>query len=138
MNERTSENISRTSHDEVRFRVMRLIQENPQITQRDLSHQLGISLGKTNYCLKALIDKGFVKAKNFRRSDNKLAYAYLLTPAGIEEKARITMVFLRRKMREFEDLKMEIARLQALAEEEYSSVAVSGQKTLSSDRGVLR
>lgn len=138
MNERTPENISRTNHDEVRFRVMRLIQENPQITQRDLSHQLGISLGKTNYCLKALIDKGFVKAKNFRRNDNKLAYAYLLTPAGIEEKARITMAFLRRKMREFEDLKMEIARLQALAEEEYSSVAVSGQKALSSDQGLLR
>lgn len=115
--------IFQANSDEVRFRVMRLIQENPQITQRDLSRRLGISLGRTNYCLKALIEKGFVKVGNFRRSDNKLAYAYLLTPVGIEEKARITVAFLRSKMREFEDLKMEIARLQSLAEEECRSIA---------------
>jgi EPS-associated MarR family transcriptional regulator len=105
------------SNDEVHFRVMRLIQENSQLTQRDLARQLGISLGKANYCLKALVEKGFVKAENFQRSDHKLAYAYLLTPAGIDEKARVTVSFLRRKMQEFEALKAEIESLQTMAGE---------------------
>jgi EPS-associated MarR family transcriptional regulator len=103
------------SKDEVHFRVMRLIQEHPQLTQRELARRLGVSLGKANYCLKALIEKGFVKAENFQRSDHKLAYAYLLTPAGIDEKARVTVSFLRRKMQEFEALKAEIEGLQAMA-----------------------
>jgi len=105
------------SNDEVHFRVMRLIQENSQLTQRDLARQLGISLGKANFCLKALVEKGFVKAENFQRSDHKLAYAYLLTPAGIEEKARVTVAFLRRKMQEFESLKAEIESLKTMADE---------------------
>lgn len=105
------------SKDEVHFRVMRLIQENPQLTQRDLARRLGVSLGKANYCLKALVDKGFVKAENFHRSDHKLAYAYLLTPAGIDEKARVTVSFLRRKMQEFETLKAEIESLRVMAGE---------------------
>lgn len=105
------------SNDEVHFRVMRLIQENSQLTQRELARRLGISLGKANYCLKALVEKGFVKAENFQRSDHKLAYAYLLTPAGIEEKARVTVSFLRRKMQEFEVLKAEIESLQTIAGE---------------------
>jgi EPS-associated MarR family transcriptional regulator len=105
------------SNDEVHFRVMRLIQENSQVTQRDLARQLGISLGKANYCLKALVEKGFVKAENFQRSDHKLAYAYLLTPAGIDEKARVTVSFLRRKVQEFEALKAEIESLQTMAGE---------------------
>jgi EPS-associated MarR family transcriptional regulator len=105
------------SNDEVHFRVMRLIQENSQLTQRELARRLGISLGKANYCLKALVGKGFVKAENFQRSDHKLAYAYLLTPAGIEEKARVTVSFLRRKMQEFEALKAEIESLQTMAAE---------------------
>jgi EPS-associated MarR family transcriptional regulator len=105
------------SNDEVHFRVMRLIQENSQLTQRDLARQLGISLGKANYCLKALVEKGFVKAENFQRSDRKLAYAYLLTPAGIDEKARVTVSFLRRKIQEFEALKAEIESLQTMAGE---------------------
>lgn len=105
------------SNDEVHFRVMRLIQENSQLTQRDLARQLGISLGKANYCLKALVEKGFVKAENFQRSDHKLAYAYLLTPAGIEEKARVTVAFLRWKMQEFESLKAEIESLKTMADE---------------------
>lgn len=105
------------SNDEVHFRVMRLIKENPQLTQRDLARELGISLGKANYCLKALVEKGFVKAENFKRSDHKLAYVYLLTPAGIEEKARVTVAFLRRKMQEFESLKAEIESLQIMADE---------------------
>jgi EPS-associated MarR family transcriptional regulator len=105
------------SNDEVHFRVMRLIQENSQLTQRELARQLGISLGKANYCLKALVEKGFVKAENFQRSDRKLAYAYLLTPAGIDEKARVTVAFLRRKVQEFETLKAEIESLQTMAGE---------------------
>ena len=106
------------SNDEVHFRVMRLIQEHPQLTQRELARHLGVSLGKANYCLKALTEKGFVKAENFRRSDNKLAYVYLLTPVGIEERARVTVAFLRRKMQEFEALKTEIEGLQTMADEE--------------------
>ena len=105
------------SMDEVHFRVMRLIQENPQLSQRELARYLGVSLGKVNYCLKALVEKGFIKAENFRRSDNKLGYAYLLTPAGIEEKARVTVAFLRRKIQEFEVLKAEIESLQTIADE---------------------
>jgi EPS-associated MarR family transcriptional regulator len=105
------------SNDEVHFRVMRLIQENSQLTQRELARQLGISLGKANYCLKALVEKGFVKAENFQRSDHKLAYAYLLTPAGIDEEARVTVAFLRRKVQEFETLKAEIESLQTMAGE---------------------
>ncbi len=104
--------------DEVHFRVMRLIQANPQISQRGLSKALGVSLGKANYCLKALVERGFVKAENFRRSDNKLAYAYLLTPSGLEEKARVTARFLNIKMQEYEALKAEIQALQAMAEDE--------------------
>ena len=104
---------------------MRLIQENPQLTQRDLARQLGVSLGKANYCLKALVEKGFVKAENFQRSDHKLAYAYLLTPSGIEEKARVTVAFLRRKIQEFEALKAEIEGLQFMAGETGDAITSS-------------
>jgi len=90
------------------YRVMKLIEENPEISQRELARELGLSLGKVNYCLKAFIAKGFVKVDNFRRSDNKRAYAYLLTPRGIEEKARVTMQFFRRIEAEYEMLKREI------------------------------
>ena len=103
--------------EEVHFRVMRLIEKTPNLTQRELARQLGISLGKANYCLRALSEKGFVKAQNFRRSDRKLAYAYLLTPSGLEEKARVAVAFLCRKMEEFEALKTEIASLEALVSE---------------------
>lgn len=111
--------------DEVHFRVMRLIQANPQITQRELSRALGVSLGKANYCLKALVGRGFVKAENFRRSDNKLAYAYLLTPSGLEEKAHVTARFLNIKMQEYEALRAEIQALRAIAEEEAGGVTQS-------------
>jgi len=96
---------------------MRLIHANSNLTQRDMARDLGVSLGKANYCLKALIEKGFVKAGNFRRSDNKLAYVYLLTPAGIEEKARVTAAFLRRKIDEFESLRNEIELLRCEVQE---------------------
>lgn len=98
--------------DEVHYKVLRLLEENPQITQRQLAKKLDISLGKANYCLKALLAKGWVKANNFRSNDNKLAYAYLLTPGGIEAKAKLTVRFLRRKKAEYERLRQEIMQLQ--------------------------
>jgi EPS-associated MarR family transcriptional regulator len=97
---------------EVRFRVMRAIEQNPNISQRGLARDLGVSLGGVNYCIKALIDKGAVKVENFRASDNKVRYAYVLTPDGIRERARMTGRFLQRKMREYEALKAEIDGLQ--------------------------
>ena len=93
---------------EIHLRVLREIERNPEITQRELADELGVSLGKANYCLKALIDKGFVKARNFKNSDHKRAYLYVLTPRGIEEKSRISVSFLQRKMEEFEALRTEI------------------------------
>ena len=98
---------------EIHLKVLRQLEENPDITQRQLAEQLGVSLGKANYCLKALIDRGFIKARNFKNSDNKRAYLYVLTPRGIEEKSRISVSFLRRKMEEFEALRSEIEELQA-------------------------
>ncbi len=93
------------------FRVMRLLEVNPDLTQRQLAEALGVSVGGLNYCLKALIQKGFVKVNNFRRSNNKFGYVYLLTPAGAGEKARLTASFLQRKMREYEAIKAEIEAL---------------------------
>jgi EPS-associated MarR family transcriptional regulator len=98
-------------NEDTHFRVLKVIETNPQITQRELANELGISLGKANYCLKSLAQKGWIKASNFKNSNNKLAYAYLLTPIGIEEKARMTVRFLRRKMNEYEALKLEISQL---------------------------
>ena len=97
---------------ETHLKVLRLVEDSPDITQRELAEALGISLGKANYCLKALIDKGFIKARNFRNSNNKRAYLYKLTPSGIDAKARISVAYLRRKMREYEALKQEIDQLQ--------------------------
>jgi EPS-associated MarR family transcriptional regulator len=97
---------------EVRFRVMRAIENNPTFSQRDLARELGVSLGGVNYCIKALIEKGAVKVENFRASNNKMRYAYVVTPEGIREKARMTGSFLRRKMREYDALKAEIDGLQ--------------------------
>lgn len=98
--------------EDTHFQVLRIIEENPQITQRELADNLGVSLGKANYCLKALIAKGWIKANNFKNNKNKLSYAYLLTPRGVEEKAGMTVRFLKRKMDEYEALKEEITQLQ--------------------------
>lgn len=92
--------------------LLKTLQDNPSLSQRDLAKHLGISLGKVNFCLNALVTKGSLKIHNFRNSDNKLAYTYLLTPHGIEDKARVTIHFLRRKMREYEALRAEIKQLQ--------------------------
>lgn len=87
------------------------------MSQRDLAVAMGVSLGKTNYCIKALLDKGLIKMQNFRNSQNKLAYAYLLTPAGVEEKASITVRFLKYKVQEYERLRAEIVELQRETEQ---------------------
>jgi EPS-associated MarR family transcriptional regulator len=97
--------------DEYRYKILKLIETNPAISQRELAKELGISLGKTNFCMKALIEKGLLKASNFRNSKNKLAYIYFLTPKGIEEKASVMARFLKWKMHEYEMLQVEIEQL---------------------------
>ncbi len=100
-----------TPREAAHYRVLRLIEEQPEVSQRELARALGVSLGKTHYLLKALLDKGLVKADNFRRSDNKLAYAYLLTPSGIAAKLELTRRFLRYKESEYQAAREEIERL---------------------------
>ena len=95
------------------FRVMDILQDNPNLTQRELALKLGISLGGLNYSLRALIDKGFVKMQNFNKAENKLKFVYLLTPHGIKEKSELMYRFLERKMHEYETLKAEIDTLKA-------------------------
>ena len=102
-----------TPQHETHLKVLREIEANPEITQRELARQLGVSLGKVNYCLNALIDRGWVKVNNFKNSNNKSAYAYLLTPRGFEEKAKITVRFLKQRLRDYEQIKREIAELEA-------------------------
>lgn len=99
--------------DTAQLALLRLLHDQPQLSQRELSQRLGLSLGKTHYLLHALLDKGLVKARNFQRNDRKLAYAYLLTPAGISAKLRLTQVFLAHKEAEFEQLKATIAALRS-------------------------
>jgi len=100
-------------YEETHYRILRILDARPDISQRELAESLGVSLGKTNYCLKALLERSWVKAQNFRNSDNKIAYAYLLTPAGIEAKARLTVAFLQRKLEEYETIRTEIDLLKA-------------------------
>ena len=92
------------------FNVMREIQKRPQTSQRDLAQQLGFSLGKLNYCLKALRQKGLIKIKNFEKNPDKLNYIYVLTPKGISEKAKLTINFMKRKMKEYDELKKEMEK----------------------------
>jgi EPS-associated MarR family transcriptional regulator len=94
--------------DEVRYKLFKLLEASPELSQRAVARELGVSLGKVNYCLRALIAKGWVKATNFTNSKNRSAYMYLLTPRGLEEKARVTARFLQVKIREYEMLKSEI------------------------------
>ncbi len=106
--------------DEYRYKILKLIEAKPEISQRELAKMLGVSLGKANFCLNALIEKGLLKATNFRNSQNKLAYMYLLTPSGVEEKSKITLRFLKSKMQEYELLKQE---LEVLVEEAKSQLS---------------
>lgn len=99
------------------YSLLKTLEENPGLSQRDLAKRLGVSLGKVNYCLNALVEKGSLKINNFRNSDNKLAYAYLLTPQGIESRARMTVEFLQYKIHEYEKLRAEIEELQREAEQ---------------------
>ena len=97
--------------NETHLRLLRAIEANPQATQRELAEALGVSLGKTHYCLRALVDKGWVKARNFRANPNKLGYVHVLTRRGLEAKAQLTVSFLRRKVAEYESLRGEIEML---------------------------
>jgi EPS-associated MarR family transcriptional regulator len=103
----------RSIDPDVHFRVLHLLEEEPELTQRELAEKLGISLGGVNYCLKALIVIGHIKAGNFSNNSNKSMYLYLLTPQGIAEKAKLTAGFLKRKMMEYQDLKKEIESLKS-------------------------
>jgi len=97
--------------DEYRYRILKLLQADPRASQRRIADELGISLGRVNYCLQALIRKGLVKARNFRESSNKRAYLYLLTPKGVEARAKLTVEFLKVKLAEYEELAHEIGEL---------------------------
>lgn len=99
--------------EDLHFRVLKLLQANPDLSQRELAKQLGVSNGKLHYCMKALIDKGLVKLGNFAHSKHHLRYAYLLTPAGMSQKASMTSAFLKRKIAEYEQLQAEIDSLRA-------------------------
>lgn len=107
--------------EDLHFRVLKLLQNQPDLSQRELADKLGVSNGKLHYCLKALIDKGLIKLGNFAESKHRLRYAYLLTPAGIRQRTELTADFLRRKLHEYEVLRNEIAALQAEIEQTHNS-----------------
>jgi EPS-associated MarR family transcriptional regulator len=92
------------------FEILRKIKTRPEASQRELAEELGFSLGKLNYCLKALRSKGLIKIENFRKNPNKINYIYALTPKGITEKSKLTINFMKRKMKEYEELKKEIGK----------------------------
>jgi EPS-associated MarR family transcriptional regulator len=100
-----------SANERVQLEVMRLLHAKQHVSQREVASSLGVSLGKVNYCLRALMDKGFVKVENYRKSKNKLAYFYVLTPSGIARKTELARSFLTRKMAEYEELRAEIDRL---------------------------
>jgi EPS-associated MarR family transcriptional regulator len=99
--------------EEIQFQVLRRLHQTPEVSQRALARELGISLGSINYCFQALVEKGWVKVQNFSRNEHKLGYIYLLTPTGISRKSRLTAEFLRRKVIEYETLREEIEQLKA-------------------------
>ncbi|MDO8934130.1 MAG: MarR family EPS-associated transcriptional regulator [Rhodocyclaceae bacterium] len=110
-------------HEAAHFRILRLIEEHPEISQRELARSLGVSVGKTHYLLKALLEKGLVKMDNFRRCDNKLGYAYWLTPSGMAAKIALTRSFLLHKEGEYQMLRREISELRAELEIEAGEVS---------------
>ena len=99
--------------DEIAYKLLKIIEAEPHLSQRDIAQKMGVSLGKTNYCLKALVDKGFIKLQNFYKNKKKSAYIYFLTPKGIEEKTAVTYRFLQRKIKEYENVKVEIESLKS-------------------------
>jgi len=116
-------------NDEIHYRILRLLESRPDISQRQLAQALGVSLGKTNYCLQALVTKGWVKADNFKNSRNKIAYAYLLTPEGIDRKAKMAVRFLKRKTAEFEAIKVELEQLREEVAQQLAPAPASGDET---------
>lgn len=114
--ERTVPPVNSMLSDELRYKVLHLMEQQPQLSQRALARELGLSLGKVNYCVQALIEKGLIKARNFRNSQNKTGYMYYLTPKGVDDKARVTLRFLKAKMAEYEQLKIEIEALRRAAD----------------------
>ena len=117
------------ARDELRLRVLRALEANPELSQRQLAQELGVSLGGVNYALKALIERGFVKADNFRKSDTKVAYLYLLTPKGVAERSSLASAFLGRKLEEYEVLRQEIEALRGEVGSDNSSRSVKGAKS---------
>jgi len=101
----------------IRYKIFKLLQNNPDLSQRDLAIALGVSLGKVNYCIKALLEKGLLNSKRFKNSKNKIAYTYLLTPKGIEEKAKLTVQFLKIRLDEYKTIKKEIRQLRVEVED---------------------
>jgi EPS-associated MarR family transcriptional regulator len=104
-------------NDEIHYQILKAIEDNPSMSQRELAAHLGVSLGKANYCLKELVKMGWIKAGKFTSNPDKRVYAYLLTPSGVTEKARVTLRFLQQKMDEYEQIKQEIARLKSEVEQ---------------------
>ena len=111
MNDALKKSLNLGARDELRLRVLRALEANPKLSQRQLAAELGVSLGGVNYALKALVERGFVKAGNFRKSASKVGYLYVLTPTGIAEKASLAATFLGRKLEEYEVLRQEIESL---------------------------
>ena len=124
--ENNDSSLNTGARDELRLRVLRALETNPELSQRQLAAELGVSLGGVNYALKALVERGFVKAGNFRKSGNKVAYLYVLTPQGVAEKASLATAFLGRKLEEYEVLRQE---LEALKGEVDSGEPGSGAKS---------
>lgn len=98
-------------NEEFNHKLLLLLENSPNLSQRELAKEMGISLGKTNYCLKSLMERGWLKARNFKNSNNKIAYAYMLTPTGLSEKAKIAARYLKHKVHEYETIKIEIEKL---------------------------
>ncbi len=122
--------------EDTHFRVLSLLEQNPEMSQRDLAKALGVSLGGVNYSLKALMERGMVKAQNFSKSERKLAYAYVLTPHGIAEKTKLTARFVKRKIEEYEALKAEIDALHSsLNSKHQSSLMFDNEHYQTQDQG---
>ncbi|HXS75538.1 MAG TPA: MarR family EPS-associated transcriptional regulator [Terracidiphilus sp.] len=114
--------------DEYRYRILKLLEKNPTASQREIARELGVSLGRVNFCLQALIEKGLIKVNNFRKNESKRAYLYYLTPKGMKEKTRVTVRYLKLKLDEYESLKREVAELQREAGKLNQSVPMRNGK----------
>ena len=113
MNERTSDSVPSATPDAPELELLRLLERHPEYSQRQMSSAMGVSLGKAHYLLRALLDKGWVKARNFKRSENKVGYLYVLTPSGVRQRLQLTRSFLARKEREYDALQAQIHALRA-------------------------